>query len=94
MAKRKYTTDIKVRAVLDVLRERQTANEIARRYGVHPVQLGEWKRRVLQGMPGLFVTSNRNAEKEEEQLKEKLYQQIGQLQFELEWLKKKHRDLG
>ena len=63
--------------------------ELASEYEVHPNQISKWKREVLQELPGIFSNKRRRQAKDEEEIKDRLYQQIGQLQFELEWLKKK-----
>lgn len=90
MPRKKYSADLKAKAVLEVLKERKTANEIAAQYAVHPAMLSLWKKAVLEGLPTFFAEPPpKNAESKEKALIDKLYQQIGQLQVELEWLKKK-----
>jgi len=56
---------------------------------VHPTQITAWKRRVLEGLPGLFSDRDEKDQKAEDALKARLYQEIGQLKVELDWLKKK-----
>ena len=58
-------------------------------YGVYPNQVTNWKRQAMEGVPGLFVDRRSRPDTSEEALKAELYQQIGQLQVELDWLKKK-----
>jgi putative transposase len=74
--------------VLEAIKGQRTMNEIAGEYGVHPGLIAQWKRRVLQGLPGLFSSKRSKDAKAEEELKASLYQQIGQLKVELDWLKK------
>ena len=88
MSKKKHSTEVKVRAVLEMLKERKTSAELASELGIHPMQLSVWKKQALSGLPSLFEGHKGTSQKEEE-LKAKLYQQIGQLQMELDWLKKK-----
>ena len=58
--------------------------------GCDPIQVSQWKRQLLDGASELFTRGRRSKDKEEEQVKEaELFQQIGRLQMELEWLKKK-----
>ena len=71
------------------MREQKTTNEIAARYGVHPSQVTAWKKQALEELPQIFSERRAQAEKEGEALKAALYQQIGQLKVELDWLKKK-----
>ena len=61
--------------------------QVAGRYGVHPTQVATWKKRLLEGAEELFADGRKKrAESVSEQ---ELYEQIGRLQMELAWLKKK-----
>ena len=88
--RRRHGDDFKARVALAAIREQQTVSELAGHFGVHSSQIQEWKRRVLEGAKDLFSTS---PERKERQAKEpevaELYEQIGRLKMELEWLKKK-----
>jgi putative transposase len=95
MPRKKYSPEVKAKAVLEVLKERKTANEIATLFDVHPTQLSVWKKRLLEGLPPFFTDpSSPHTDSKEQALIDRLYQQIGQLQVELEWLKKKSSRLG
>jgi len=61
---------------------------------VHPSQIAAWKRRALEGLPELFADGHRRAQEDDEGLKARLYQEIGQLKVELDFLKKKVRAAG
>lgn len=87
--RKKYSGEFKSRVALEALREQKTTNEIAARYGVHPSQVTTWKKQALEEMPQIFSEGRGRVEKEDEALKAALYQQIGQLKVELDWLKKK-----
>ncbi len=88
--KRKYhTASLKAKAALEAIREQKTLNEIASSYDVHPNQLGKWKKQVLDALPELFQNGRSKSKQDDEALRDRLYQQIGQLQVELDWLKKK-----
>jgi putative transposase len=67
---------------------------LAAEYGVHPVQITQWKKVVLDQVPKLFSSRRGANAKAEDALKAALYQQIGQLKVELDWLKKKVGHLG
>ena len=67
----------------------RTMAELASEYEVHPVQIAKWKRQLLEGVADVFARRRERREQDEEELKARLYQQIGRLQVELDWLKKK-----
>jgi len=80
---------LKAKAALEAIRGQRALNEIASSYGVHPNQLGQWKKQVLESLPEIFSNGRARSQKDEATLRDRLYQQIGQLQVELDWLKKK-----
>jgi transposase-like protein len=84
-----YSNAQKAKIVLEVLKGQKTMAEIASTYGVHPNQISKWKRQVLEGLPELFSRKELERARAQEELIEQLYQQIGQLKVELDWLKKK-----
>jgi transposase-like protein len=84
-----YSNAQKAKIVLEVLKGQKTMAEIASTYGVHPNQIAKWKRQVLEGLPELFSRKEPGGGRAQEELIEQLYQQIGQLKVELDWLKKK-----
>jgi putative transposase len=74
---------------LEAAKGQQTLSELATKYGLHPNQISQWKRQLLESGADVF---NRNGDKEVEAQKavqSELYEQIGRLKMELEWLKKK-----
>lgn len=89
-SKRKhYSGELKAKIVLEVIKGQRTVNELASEYGLHPNQIMQWKRQAVEEMPTLFSDKRRKKEESDEELKAQLYQQIGQLKVELDWLKKK-----
>ena len=84
-----YTSDLKVKVALAAIKGLQTTNQIATLYGVHPNQVTQWKKQALEALPEAFSSRRDRAAADEEALKAQLYQQIGQLKVELDWLKKK-----
>ncbi len=92
--RRQYSAPFKAKAALEVLKGHRTLNEIASDLGVHPTQLSAWKKQLLDELPRVFCDKRAKDSKEQEALQERLCQQIGQLQVELDWLKKKSRQLG
>jgi hypothetical protein len=74
---------------LDAARGIKTLNELAGEYELHPSQISEWKSRLLKEGASVFSTTTARQKKEQESLQADLYEQIGRLKMELEWLKKK-----
>ena len=85
-----HSAAFKAKVALEAIRGLKTSAELASQYGVHPTQIAKWKKRVLEEVPGIFSGRQKRAEQDDEELRARLYQQIGQLQVELDWLKKKH----
>jgi len=87
--RRQHTAEVKARVALAAIRGERTVNEIATMYGVHPTMVAKWKRQALQELPQVFANHRSAAARAQEHLTATLYQQIGQLKVELDWLKKK-----
>ena len=87
--RRQHNGAFKAKVALEAIRGERTVNEIAADYGVHPVQIPQWKRVALDALPDIFSSRRGATHQEEEALQAALYQQIGQLKVELDWWKKK-----
>lgn len=74
---------------LEAIKAQRTVNEIANVFSVHPNLVGQWKKQALAQLPQLFSDGRAHQQAAEEALQAQLYQQIGQLKVELDWLKKK-----
>jgi transposase-like protein len=88
MPRKRYSAVFKSRVATEALKGQKSISEIASEYEVHPNQVSKWKRKLQDGMPDIFSDSSRSNRAEEE-LTDKLYQEIGRLKVELDWLKKK-----
>jgi transposase-like protein len=87
---RKYhTPEYKAKVGLEALRGLKTINEIGQEYGVHPVQVGQWKKEIQEQASKLFEGKRGPKPTAEHKEPEKLYSEIGKLKMELDWLKKK-----
>jgi transposase-like protein len=81
----------KKKVALEAIREKKTINEIASAFDVHPVQVGKWKKQLLEGLDDIFESSSRK-KKDSNNLAAidgSLHEKIGRLTMELDWLKKK-----
>lgn len=79
----------KAKVALAAAKGNKTVNEIAQEYGVHPTQVGLWKKALLENAGQLFDVKRRSKTIDPQSDSERLYAKIGQLNMELEWLKKK-----
>lgn len=93
--RRTFSSKQKSKIALAALQERKTGAEIAQEYGVHPNQVSQWKKQALEGLEGLFLDQRKQQRQhlEQTELISRLYEQVGKLQVELEWLKKKTSEL-
>ena len=94
MGRKKHSNELKARIALDAIRGQKTMSELASEYGVHANQIGRWKKQLLDAAPDIFSRGkNKEAEKNEVE-RDHLYKKVGQLQIEVDWLKKKTGYLG
>jgi transposase-like protein len=84
-----YSAELKAKVALEAIKGQRTVTEIASRFGVHPNMVSQWKRQALEEMPGIFSDRRARAEAEAEAATAELYEQIGRLKVELDWVKKK-----
>ena len=89
---RKFTAEFKTKVILEVLSERSTLRELSQHYELHPNIIGQWKKQFLEHAPAVFSGENGETEhsdrKELEKENQRLYQKIGKLQVEIDFLKK------
>jgi len=86
--RKRYNKDFKAKVAIEALKEQKTINDIAIQYQISPNQVSTWKKHLLGEASKVFEES-RTKKKDDKPSEEILYQQIGQLQVELDWLKKK-----
>jgi len=87
--RKKHDAATKAKVAIEALKGQRTTNEIAAAYEVHPNMVVKWKKQVIEQLPEIFSSGRLHKEQEGEELRDHLYQQIGQLKVELDWLKKK-----
>jgi putative transposase len=88
-----HEASTKARVALEAVKERETVAQIAKRFSVHPTQVNQWKRKLLEDAAGVFERENGSGRIEAFETTE-LYEQIGRLKMELDWLKKKAAQFG
>ena len=87
--RKSYSSEWKAKIAVEAIKGQSTINEIASDYKVHPTQIMKWKKQALEQMPEIFSDKRQKILQTDEELKAKLYEQIGKLQMELDWVKKK-----
>jgi transposase-like protein len=87
--RRKHTDEFKAKVALEAVKGVRTLGELSSVYKVHPTVIAQWKRKLVDGAAGVFESGAGTKVKTEEELTAPLYEQIGRLNMEAEWLKKK-----
>jgi len=87
--RKQYTPAFKAQIALAALKGDKTVNELAGQFGVHPTLIHEWKKHLLAGAEAVFTNGSKAGTGDSEAEKAELFEQIGRLKMELEWLKKK-----
>lgn len=90
---REFTPEFKAKIALEALKERKTQKEIAEEYEIHSARVCEWRKDLLENAKKIFIQKVSKSEDFKEK-EARLYQQIGELTYELEWLKKKFQGLA
>jgi putative transposase len=90
----RHTAAFKAQVALAALKGDRTVNELAGHFGVHPTMIHAWKKQLLQGAEGVFASGTRADNGDAEARQAELYEQIGRLQMELAWVKKKAAAFG
>lgn len=87
--RRKFTAEFKAKVAVEALKAQETINQIAARHELHPHQVAQWKKQLLRDGRMIFEAGASSAGAAVESHETELYEQIGRLKMELEWLKKK-----
>jgi len=93
-SRRRFSAEFKFEVALEAAKGLKTLNELSGQFSVHPNQISDWKRGLLENGPTVFSNPSARQQREQETLQVELYEQIGRLQMEVEWLKKKAARYG
>ena len=91
--RKRQTPERKLKVALEALSGDKTVSEIASKHKVHPTQVGQWKKQLQQSAAEIFGGKRQQSEVSET-LVSQLYEEVGRLKFELDWLKKKTAKFG
>ena len=92
--RKSHTAAVKAQVALAAVKGDKTISELASLHGVHPTLIHTWKKQLLDNAEELFQSGARSSSAEHEALQAQLYEQIGRLKTELDWLKKKAASFG
>lgn len=87
--RRKFSGQLKAKVAIDAIRGHKTVADLAGEHQVHPNQVTQWKKQLLDAAQGVFSDGHTTDRQEQEELTARLYQQIGQMKVELDYLQKK-----
>jgi transposase-like protein len=86
--RKRHPAAFKARVALEAAKQTKTVAELAKTFQVHPVQISQWKKQLLDGAESLFGDGRRRDRDQGQAIQSELYEQIGRLNMEVEWLKK------
>lgn len=94
MKRNRYSKEFKAKVALEAIKGQKTASEIASEFEVHVSQINTWKKQLLEAAPEVFDRGRDREANNREAEQDQLYRQIGKLQVEVDWLRKKTGHLG
>ena len=94
MRRKNFNKEFKAKVAIEALKGQRTVNELSQEFSVHVSQINRWKKELLETAPEVFSQNKEREAKRTEMEKDQLYQKVGQLQIELDWLKKKFGHLS
>jgi putative transposase len=86
--RKRHSASFKARVALEAASQHKTLAELGKTFQVHPVQISQWKKQLLDGAESLFRDGRRRDHDDSQALQAELYERIGRLNMEVEWLKK------
>jgi transposase-like protein len=89
VTKKRHPAAFKAKVALEAAKQTRTAADLAKAFQVHPVQISQWKKQLLDNIDSLFRDGRRREQEEGQARRAELFEQIGRLNVEVEWLKKR-----
>src|ERR1700749_512459 len=87
--RKNHPPSLKAKVAVEATRGHKPTAQIAQMFGVHPTQVGGWKKQAMSGLPDIFGNGRDQVRQQADAEKDELYKQIGQLKVELDFLKKR-----
>ena len=87
--RKQYSPKFKARVALEAIKGEKTTSQLASQFHVHSVQIGHWRKTALDQLPEVFVDGRKRKHSDRDVETDALYEEIGRLKVELDWLKKK-----
>lgn len=87
--RKQYNPKFKARVAVEAIRGEKTLSQLGSQFKVHPMQIAKWRKAALDQLPDIFVDGRSRKVRDTESEKDGLYEEIGRLKVELDWLKKK-----
>lgn len=92
--RRQFSAEFKSRVALAAVKGEKTTAQLATEFEVHPGQILQWKKQLLDSLPEVFGKRRERSAKDQGELTDQLYKEIGKLKVEKDWLEKKSRESG
>ncbi len=89
MKRKSFKSEFKAKVAIEAIKGNRTVNEIAAEFEVHPSQVNTWKKQLVESSTEVFGSGKKRQQDDFEKEKDQLYNQIGRLKVEVDWLKKK-----
>ena len=87
--RKQHSPQFKARVAVEAIRGEKTLSQLGSQFKVHPMQIAKWRKAALEQLPELFVDGRTRKTRDDEADTDALYEEIGRLKVELDWLKKK-----
>jgi len=92
--RKSFSNQFKAKVAVEAVKGFKTMSELSKEYQVHPNLIGNWKKQLIERLPDVFDNKRGPRADGQGELTEQLYMQIGKLQVELDWLKKKYNSIS